>query len=139
SDPTARATTACAAAPTASRELAASKADLARSYQERFSPGSTFRVVPATAGIERGGVTKDAPSYPVTNSYQPPGRGKPIKNFGGETCGGTLFQILDVSCNTSFAQMGVENAKAPAMSETASLFGFDHEVPIDLPRAAEAH
>jgi penicillin-binding protein A len=138
-DPNDLATHDFAAATNASKVLAASKANLARSYQDRFFPGSTFKVVTATAGVERGGVTKDAPSFPVTTSYQPPGRGKPISNFGGESCGGTLFQILDVSCNTSFAQMGVENAKAPAMSGIAGLFGFDRQVPIDLPGAAESH
>jgi penicillin-binding protein A len=127
------------AATNAAKELNASKATLARSFQETFFPGSTFKIVTATAGVERGGVTKDAPVYPVATSYQAPGRGKPISNFGGESCGGTLFQILDVSCNSSFAQMGVENAKASGMSTTAGLFGFDRQVPIDLPRAAKSH
>ncbi len=49
------------------------KPRLARSYQERFFPGSTFKVVTGTAGILRGGVTADEPVYPVTNSYTPPG------------------------------------------------------------------
>jgi peptidoglycan glycosyltransferase len=122
-----------------SKVLNESKATRARSFQERFFPGSTFKVVTATAGVERGGVTADQPSYPVATSYQAPGRGRPISNFGGESCGGTLFPILDVSCNSAFAQMGVEDAKAPAMIEIARAFGFDRDVPIDLPGAATSH
>jgi penicillin-binding protein A len=138
-DPNVLATHDFTAATAASKELAASKANLARSFQERFFPGSTFKIVTATAGVERGGVTETAPVYPVSTSYRAANQGKPISNFGGESCGGALFQILDVSCNTAFAQMGVENAKAPAMSAIAGLFGFDRPVPIDLPGAAQSH
>ena len=42
------------------------KPRLPRAYQERFFPGSTFKVVTATAGILHGGVTADEPVYPVT-------------------------------------------------------------------------
>ncbi len=138
-DPNRLATHDFAAATATSKQLAATKATRARSFQERFFPGSTFKVVTATAGVERGGVTADAPNYPVNTSYRAANLGKPISNFGGESCGGTLFQILDVSCNTAFAQMGVENAKAPAMSEIAQGFGFDRSVPIDLPSAVQSH
>ena len=57
----------------------------------------------ATAGVERGGVTR-APDYPVADGYQAAGIGTPIGNFGGASCGGTLFVILQESCNTAFAR-----------------------------------
>ena len=41
------------------------KPRLARTYQDRFFPGSTFKVVTATAGILYGGVTADEPVYPA--------------------------------------------------------------------------
>ncbi len=107
------------------------KPRLARSYQDRFFPGSTFKVVTAAAGIARGGVTPDQPSYPSSNGYTAPGTSRPLRNFGGGTCGGTLFQILRVSCNTAFAQMGVDTGPE-AMVETAEAFGFNREVPLDL-------
>ena len=105
-----------------------------RAFRERFFPGSTFKVVTATAGIDRGGVTPDAPDYPVSDSYQPPGGGRPIPNFGGASCGGTLFVILQNSCNTAFAQMGVDTG-GDNLRETAQGFGFDREVPFDVPGA----
>ncbi len=117
------------------------KPTLARSYQDNFFPGSTFKIVTGAAGIERGGVTPDQPDYPARQAYQPVGAGgrpvgRPIGNFGGATCGGTLFPIMEASCNSAFAQMGAEDAGADAMIDTAQAFGFNRDVPIDLPRPA---
>ena len=107
------------------------KPRLGRAYQDRFFPGSTFKVVTATAGITRGGVTPTAPVYPVSNAYTAPGTTRALRNFGGKSCGGTLFEILRASCNTAFAQMGVETGPA-GMIATAEAFGFNQPVPIDL-------
>ena len=114
------------------------KPRLARTYQERFAPGSTFKVVTASAGIESGKVTPDSPDYPQSNGYEAPGNAAPIRNFDGETCGGTLFTILAQSCNSAFAQMGVEDATPEGMVETAHGYGFDQDVPIDLPGAIQS-
>lgn len=103
-----------------------------RAYQERLFPGSTFKVVTAAAGLLSGQVTPAEPSYPVTTTYTPPGTIRPLRNFGGAACGGTLVDILRVSCNTSFAQMGVD-VGPEAMIQTAERFGFNQDVPFDLP------
>ena len=104
-------------------------------YQNIFFPGSTFKVVTGSTGVESGRVTPDAPSYPSESSYTPPQTTRPLYNFGGETCGGTLFTILAVSCNTSFARMGVETLGPAIMVDGAERFGFNEEPPIDLPGA----
>jgi peptidoglycan glycosyltransferase len=119
------------------------KPTLARSYQDNFFPGSTFKIVTATAGVERGGVTEDEPDYPARQAYQPISAngnpvGRPIGNFGGSTCGGTLFPIMEASCNSAFAEMGAEDAGADAMVDVAQAFGFNQDVPIDLPRPAQS-
>ncbi|HEX5366124.1 MAG TPA: penicillin-binding protein 2 [Acidimicrobiales bacterium] len=128
------------AAAAASAALAASpdRPTRSRAYQERFFPGSTFKIVTATAGVERGGVTRDAPAYPVTDGYQPPRGGRPIRNFGGSTCGGTLFEVLQESCNASFAQMGVDTG-GRNLYEVARGFGFDRKLPFDLPGSVESN
>lgn len=113
------------------------KPRLARSYQDRYFPGSTFKVVTATAGILYGGVTADEPVYPQSNAYTPPGTTRPIRNFGGSTCGGALFEILRVSCNTAFAQMGVDTGAEPMITASED-FGFNKEVPIDLTAPARS-
>jgi penicillin-binding protein A len=144
-DPNALATHDFNAAEEASALLNASpeKPTLARSYQETFFPGSTFKVVTATAGVERGGVTPDEPDYPERQAYQPvtasgQPTGRPIANFGGSTCGGTLFPILQASCNSAFAEMGSEDVGADGMIDVAEAFGFNQDAPIDLPRPAQS-
>ncbi len=114
------------------------KPRLARSYQERFFPGSTFKVVTATAGVSRGGVTPDEPVYPTSRGYTAPGTTRPLRNFGGGSCGGALFQVLRASCNTAFAQMGVDTGPE-AMIATAEGFGFNKDVPIDLTSPARSN
>ncbi len=111
---------------------------LSRAYQERFFPGSTFKVVTATAGLATGEVTETEPVYPVVTSYTPPLTNRPIFNFDRDLCGGNLFQILEQSCNSSFAQMAAEQLGADPMIESAEAAGFNDTPPIDLTRPASS-
>jgi peptidoglycan glycosyltransferase len=108
---------------------------LPRSFRESFFPGSTFKVVTSSAGLSSGKVNVDNPRYPTERSYTPPLTNTPINNFGNESCGGTLFDILRVSCNTAFARMGVDIG-ADDLIGTAQHFGFGEAPPIDLPNPA---
>lgn len=110
---------------------------LAKSYRERFFPGSTFKVVTAGAGLASGQVTPDQPTYPVAREYTPPQTNRPLRNFGGSSCGGDLFDILRVSCNTAFAQMAIDLGE-DQMVDTAEAFGFNAAPPIDLPAPARS-
>ena len=108
---------------------------LGKAYQDIFFPGSTFKTVTGSTGVESGLVTPDQPVFPTETAYKPPD-GSPISNFGGESCGGALFDILAVSCNSAFARMGAEVIGEPAMQAGAARFGFNSKNPIDLPGAA---
>jgi peptidoglycan glycosyltransferase len=108
----------------------------AHQYQERYFPGSTFKVVTGSIGVDTGVVTVASPSYPVATSYTPPNTTRPINNFGGEACGGTLYPILRVSCNSAFAEMGTETIGPDRMIAGAEAFGFNSKPPIDLPAPA---
>lgn len=110
----------------------------AHQYQDRYFPGSTFKAVTASTGVETGKVTETEPSYPVETSWTPPQTNKPISNFGGSACGGTLFQVTQVSCNTAFARMGTETIGGPDMVNGAQAFGFNDKPPIDLPGAVNS-
>lgn len=112
---------------------------LTRAYRENYFPGSTFKVVTSAAGLESGLVTPDSPVYPRSSGYVAPLTNRPLRNFGGETCGGALFDVLRVSCNTAFAQMGAETIGPDRMIERAKAFGFDTDVPIDLPDPARSN
>ena len=122
--------------PTAAEAQRALDADpekprLSRAYQDRFFPGSTFKIVTATAALVSGTVTTEEPVYPVTDGYTPPLTDRPIRNFDGASCGGNLLNALRVSCNSVFTQMGVDTG-ADDMIKTAEAFGFNQDVPIDL-------
>lgn len=111
---------------------------LARAYQERYFPGSTFKVVTGAAGLTSGSVTETSPDYPVVTSYTPPLTSRAISNFGGAPCGGTFFTILARSCNSSFAQMAAEQTGPAPMIAAAEAAGFNSRPPIDLPQPAES-
>lgn len=110
---------------------------VASGYQDRFFPGSTFKTVMGSAGLESGLVSPDAPSYPVEESYTPPQTTRPI--FNSHVCGGTLFAILAESCNTSFARMAVETLGPDRTIAGAEAFGFNAEPPLDLPRVVASN
>jgi len=110
---------------------------LANSYQERYLPGSTFKVVTATAGLESGTFTLDS-QFPPTRTYTPPQTTNPIHNYGGTICGGDFTEVFYRSCNTAFAQVAVDTG-APDMVATAERYGFNAVVPIDLPRPAPSY
>ena len=108
---------------------------LARSYRQLYPPGSTFKIVTGSTGVETGAVTPDRPVYPTLTSLDLPQTTKNLPNFGGSACGGTLFRILAKSCNTSFAQMGLDLG-GPTLRKGAEAFGFDSVPPFDLPAVA---
>ncbi|MEA2704439.1 MAG: penicillin-binding protein, partial [Actinomycetota bacterium] len=105
---------------------------LPRFYRERYFPGSSFKVVTAATGLATGVATLTRPVYPELSELDLPGSGQPLRNFGGETCGGPLPEILRISCNTAFAQLGLDIG-GPKMSAGADSFGFNKTPPIDLP------
>jgi peptidoglycan glycosyltransferase len=109
---------------------------VATSYQDRAFPGSTMKVVIGSSGLKFGVVSQDEPSYPVESEYPPPD-GAPIAN--SHTCGGTLFEILAESCNSSFARMAVENLGEDQTRAGAEAFGFGEAPPIDLPDPVASH
>jgi penicillin-binding protein A len=111
---------------------------LSHAYQERYFPGSTFKVVTVASGLRTGTVTREAPAYPVVSAWTPPLTDIPVTNFGGTSCGGAMVQLLRVSCNTGIAQMAVETIGAEGMVDGAESFGFNDRVPIDLPGATES-
>ena len=106
---------------------------LPRSYRERYFPGSSFKVVTASTALATGVATVDTPVFPSLSELPLPNSGgQTLKNFGGEVCGGNLAQALKVSCNTAFAQLGL-NLGADRLSAGAGAFGFRKAPPIDLP------
>ena len=106
----------------------------ALAYQRTFPPGSTFKIVTATSAYDlRPDLVNK--SYPSISSFVPPNTNQPLQNFGGGTCGGTLAQMLPPSCDTGFAQMGLDLG-AQNLWQTATQFGWNSQPPLDLPGVA---
>jgi len=98
---------------------------------DTYPPGSTFKLVDAAAALESG-LTPDSP-VPSPDVLPLPASSAEIRNFGGASCGGatvTLTDALRVSCNTAFAQLGLDLG-ADALREQAERFGFG--APLDIP------
>ncbi len=108
---------------------------LSRAYRERYFPGSVFKVVTAATGLATGTATVDEPSYPYVSEIDLPQTNQPLRNFGGSVCGGPLPDALRVSCNTSFAQLGLDLG-ADKLEAGTKAFGFTKVPPIDLPFGA---
>lgn len=109
---------------------------LARTYRESYPPGSTFKVVTAAAAYEkRPELVKKV--YPGVSSITPPLTNRPLSNFGGGTCGGALPALLKVSCNTGFASMAMDLG-AQNMFDVSQAFGFNQEIPLDLPSVSKS-
>jgi penicillin-binding protein A len=107
---------------------------LANSYQERYMPGSAFKVITTALGLEAGAIGLGT-VWPSETSWTPPQSTRPIGNYRGSSCGGTLTEVFRRSCNLPFAQLAVELGPQ-AMVEGTQRWGFEQPVPLDLPRPA---
>lgn len=107
---------------------------LARSYRQVYPPGSTFKVVTMATALRDQKVTPET-TYPRLTSLDLPQTTTNLRNFAGESCGGTLFEVLAHSCNTSFGQMGLDLG-GPDLIKGARDFGFNERPPFDLPAVA---
>lgn len=111
-----------------------SKPLLANSYQERYMPGSAFKIVTTALGLEAGVIALSS-TWPTQTEWTPPQSTRPLSNYRGSACGGDLTEVFRRSCNIPFAQLAVELGP-DAMLTGAQRWGFEQPVPIDLPRPA---
>ena len=102
---------------------------LPRAYRERYPPGSTFKIATTASALDSGTTTPTS-TFPFRTSLLAPQAGQAISNFGGERCGGTLEQSFVESCNTTFAQLGLDmGEKFPPQ---LAGFGIYEAPPLDL-------
>lgn len=107
---------------------------LNNAYQERFMPGSAFKVLTTSIGLENGVLTMDS-TFPDEREFVPPQTDNPIQNFQGELCGGDLPEVFARSCNIPFAQTAL--ALGPQrMVDGVNKWGVGEKLPVDLPAPA---
>jgi peptidoglycan glycosyltransferase len=101
-----------------------------RATQFGYAPGSTFKVLTATAAIDTGAFT---PESTVSGRDDVPVSGVPLQNDDNESYGEiTLTQALAKSVNTVWAQVAERLGKR-TMARYMSRFGFDRKPELDYP------
>jgi peptidoglycan glycosyltransferase len=104
---------------------------LDRAVQSGYPPGSTMKVVTATAALDTG---KYTPTSVVSGRSPKRIGGVPLSNFGNEDFGPiTLTTALTNSVNTVWGEVGQKLGKE-TMFEYMRRYGFERKPLIDLPR-----
>jgi penicillin-binding protein A len=118
--------------PTAFRQIESDPNQplLNRTTQELYPPGSTFKVVTATAALDSGKVT---PTSVIDGSSPRTISGVPLENAGGQSFGAISFtDALTNSVNTVFAQVGLRVGRE-TLVEYMKRFGFYADPQLDYP------
>ncbi len=98
-----------------------------------FEPGSTFKVVTASAGLELGVVTEETPYF--DKGYEIVA-GRRLHCWRRQGHGHETFrEVIKNSCNPGFVSVGLELG-AERFSEYIKRFGFGRKTGIDLPGEA---
>jgi cell division protein FtsI/penicillin-binding protein 2 len=100
-------------------------------YSSPQPPGSTFKVITATAALDAD-IVSLADEFPVEVSNSLIGR--EIANAHDSPCGGTFAETFAQSCNTVFAPLGAELG-GEHLVETSELFGFNQAPELFDPEA----
>jgi len=97
-----------------------------------YSPGSTFKLITAAAALESGDYTSES-VLPAPVTLRLPGTEVDLGNMGDSQCSSvgemTMIQALAISCNTAFANLGMELGE-DALREQAAKFGFSQALSI---------
>ena len=107
---------------------------LAHAYQDRYMPGSTFKVITTGIALQANAIGFET-TFPNEREWVPPQTTDPIQNYNGSLCGGDLATVFARSCNIPFAKTAVALGTTAMIAGTQA-WGMGEPLPIDLPRPA---
>ncbi|MEO8908311.1 MAG: penicillin-binding transpeptidase domain-containing protein [Microbacteriaceae bacterium] len=114
---------------------------ISKAYTDLNPPGSTFKLVVASAALSSGKYTKDS-QLPNPASFTLPQSNTVVRNDSFSTCGpGATVSIetaLQLSCNIPMAELGIE-LKSPAIKKQAEAFGFNSAFEIPMKSSVSAY
>jgi penicillin-binding protein A len=109
---------------------------LFRATQERYPPGSTFKIVTATAGLENGMTQRT--SFPNPSVLRLPQTNQVLRNFTGGVCPRgnpiSMLNAFEVSCDTTFAQVALRLG-ITKFTSVADRYGIDKSLNFDITAA----
>jgi penicillin-binding protein A len=119
-------------------ELEAASPDprLNRAIGDNYPPGSLFKVIVSAAALEDGRTPETV--IPAPDILTLPQTNTQLRNFGNSRCSSSqeqpLIDALTVSCNTAFAQLGIDlgEDRVREMAEAFGLDGEGYEIPLDV-------
>ncbi|HYH71651.1 MAG TPA: penicillin-binding protein 2, partial [Nocardioides sp.] len=103
--------------------------------REIYPPGSVFKVIVSAAALADGYTPETV--IPAPDLLTLPNSSRTLENFNGSSCSPTeeqsLIDALTISCNTAFAQLGIDLGEEK-VREMAEAFGInDERFTIPLP------
>jgi penicillin-binding protein A len=106
---------------------------LSKAFQELYLPGSTFKLITASAALERGTTPQGERYTPATMIPNPhvldlPTTEDDLHNFGDEFCAGgartvSVLEAFTESCNVPWGEVGLQIG-AETLSAQAHAYGF---------------
>ncbi len=108
---------------------------LNRAISDNYPPGSVFKVIVSAAALSTGEYTPDT-VVPAPDTLTLPGTSTQLRNFGNSSCSSSqeqsLIDALTVSCNTAFAQLGIDlgEDRVREMAEAFGMTGEGLEIPM---------
>src|SRR4051795_4064129 len=116
---------------TAQGGIGGAASTLNRATQAHYPPGSTFKVVTASAAIDSG---RYKPDSFISGKSPKIISGVPLSNFGNENFGAiSLTDALTHSVNTVFGEVGEKLGRGTLLKYMLR-FGFQRKPPMDYPR-----
>jgi peptidoglycan glycosyltransferase len=101
-----------------------------------YAPGSTFKVMD-TASIFEHKPSLASRVWPMKSEISLPQTPAKFHNYASETCGGPLAEILAVSCDTAYAEVGLALGADNVVNE-AEAFGWCQESKKRVPGTCAA-